>query len=217
MRRAAYLLKLSRRTVERKLLFLGLKAEFQLRAYNYKTKAAVKVEFDDLETIEHTKYKPLSVTLAVEATTRRILGIEVSRMPAKGLLARKAREMYGHRPDERREGRRRFFKKLRYIVGEDAHFRSDSNPYYPTDLKEFFPNSSHEQVLGVRGAVTGQGELKKTAFDPIFSLNHTCAMLRDNVKRLSRRSWCTTKKPENLRAHLMIYAAFHNEVLLSKP
>lgn len=34
---------------------------------------AKEIEFDDLETLEHTKRKPLLVTLAVEYKTRRIL------------------------------------------------------------------------------------------------------------------------------------------------
>jgi hypothetical protein len=61
-------------------------------------------EFDDMETFEHTKLKPLSVTLAVQYQTRRILGFQVSQMPAKGLLAQKAFEKYGYREDKRSEG-----------------------------------------------------------------------------------------------------------------
>jgi hypothetical protein len=59
--------------------------------------------------------------------------------------------------------------------------------------------------------LTGQGELKVGGFDPIFSLNHTCAMLRANINRLFRKTWCTTKKMEMLEHHLAIYALYHNE------
>jgi sugar phosphate permease len=69
---------------------------------------------------------------------------------------------------------------------------------------------------GQRGSSTGQGELKKIKFDPLFSLNHTCAMLRANVSRLFRKTWCTTKRPDQLRAHLMIYAEYHNSQLSQK-
>jgi transposase-like protein len=216
LRRASLILKVHRKTIERKLQFLGIVSEFRLRDGNLSKQKALQVEFDDLETFEHTKFKPLSITLAVEFKTRRILGIEVARMSAKGSLAQRAREKYGRRKDDRRAGRERFFKRLSPIVQEDALFRSDSNPYYGRDLRKFFPIAKHEKIVGVRGAVTGQGELKKTGFDPIFSVNHTCAMLRANINRLFRRTWCTTKKPENLYAHLMIYAAFHNERLISQ-
>ena len=51
-------------------------------------------------------------------------------------------------------------------------------------------------------------------FDPLFSLNHTCAMLRANVNRLIRRTWCTTKKLQPLIDHLEIYTKYHNQILL---
>jgi hypothetical protein len=34
----------------------------------------------------------------------------------------------------------------------------------------------------------GNGELKKIGFDPLFSFNHTAAMLRDSVSRLVRQT-----------------------------
>lgn len=45
-----------------------------------------------METFEHTKMKPLSITIAVIKQRRLVLGAEVSSMPAKGLLARKSRK-----------------------------------------------------------------------------------------------------------------------------
>jgi hypothetical protein len=77
-----------------------------------------------------------------------------------------------------------------------------------------FPGAEHARHLGGRGCITGQGELKKLRFDPLFSLNHTCAMLRANINRLFRRTWCTTKKKERLEQHLWVYMDFHNRVLL---
>ncbi|MGZ3809720.1 MAG: transposase, partial [Bacteriovorax sp.] len=61
----------------------------------------------------------------------------------------------------------------------------------------------------------GQGELKKVHYDPLFKINHTCAMLRYRINRLVRRTWCTTKKIEMLENHLQIYIAYHNKYLLN--
>jgi hypothetical protein len=47
--------------------------------------------------------------MAVEFKTRRILSYRVSRMPAKGLLAKMARKKYGFRKDERPKARRELF------------------------------------------------------------------------------------------------------------
>ena len=215
MRRIARNLNLSRTTIERKLVFLGNLARNELLEHNLSFSKVEIVEFDDLETFEHTKCKPLSVTLAVEHQSRRILGFEIARMPAKGLLSKISRKKYGYRKDERQIARNALFQNLRTLVKEDATFKSDQNPHYPEDLRVNFPLATHESHKGQRGSIVGQGELKKIRFDPLFSLNHTCAMLRANINRLIRRTWCTTKVLENLSLHIAIYSVFHNKVLIN--
>ncbi len=207
-RRAARILSIHRTTVVRKFLYLSLEADFSLTCQNNYADKVKIMEFDDIETFEHTKCKPLSITLAVEFQTRRILGVEVSRMPAKGLLARIKK--YGPRRDERRLARRLLFERIQSFVQEDARIKSDSNPHYMKDVERFFPNAKYRQYIGRRGAVTGQGELKKIRFDPLFSLNHTAAKFRADINRLVRRTWCTTKSPERLKAHLILYSEYHN-------
>ncbi len=212
-REAAKFLRLNRKTVVQKFLLMASRCELKLQKSQQYHAPALEVEFDDLETFEHTKCKPLSVTLMVEHKTRRILGFEVARMPAKGHLAKISRKKYGPRIDERPLKRAELFEKVREQIYPHALIRSDSNPHYTNDVKLFFPKAKYQTILGKRGAMTGQGELKKIGFDPIFSLNHTCAMMRANVNRLFRRTWCTTKCPDRLKAHLMIYAWIHNERL----
>ena len=77
-------------------------------------------------------------------------------------------------------------------------------------VKKYFPTANYNQYLGQKGCVAGQGELKKAAFDPIFSINHTFAMMRANVSRLIRKTWNTTKKVDGLIDHLNIYVWMHN-------
>ncbi len=214
-RRAAKLLKLSRTTIARKLVFLGYQAQLKLEESNRQLPKVAILEFDDLETFEHTKYKPLSVTLAVESRTRRILGFQVSQMPAKGLLVKTALKKYGPRMDERSIGRQSLFTDLKGLICENAIIKSDENPHYVNDVKSNFPMATHQRFKGMRGSIVGQGELKKVRFDPLFSLNHTCAMYRANVNRLFRKTWCTTKNRDRLTAHLAMYAVFHNFHLLN--
>ena len=192
---------------------LGFEAEAKLRIENLNLPKVRVLEFDDMETFEHTKCKPLSITLAVQKRTRRILGLEVSSMPAKGLLAEKARKKYGPRFDGRSIARRELFRQLEPVVHENALIKSDQNPHYPGDVARFFPKARHVQFQGRRPASTGLGEIKKGRFDPLFSLNHTCAMFRANVSRLARKTWVTTKRMDRLRAHLFIYADYHNQHL----
>jgi transposase-like protein len=212
-RRAAELLKINRTTVVRKFRFLAQQARGALQEMNKKLAAAAIVEFDDMETHEHSKCKPLSITLAIEGKSRRILGFQVSQMPAKGLLASISRKKYGRRLDGRPNARRLLFEELKPLIQPGALIKSDENPHYPIDVRRHFPGCSHERHKGKRGCIAGQGELKKIGFDPLFSLNHTCAKLRANINRLFRRTWCTTKKAERLSDHIALYALFHNQKL----
>lgn len=216
LRRSARLLHLSRTTVARKLIFLGREAQRIFTARNQAHSLSQIIEFDDLETFEHSKCKPISVTMAVEHRSRRILGFTVASMPAKGLLTAKALKKYGRRPDHRRAQRKALFAKLQQQVLPFAEIKSDQNPHYPALLKEYFPKALHRTFKGRRGCVTGQGELKQGGFDPLFSLNHTYAMLRANINRLFRKTWCTTKKMHRLEDHIAIYANYHNELVLEK-
>ena len=220
-RRAALLLGCSRSTVARKLRSLAQEAvrleELRVSRYGSQNgRHLAEIQFDELETFEHTKMKPLSVAIAVDADTRKILAFQVARMPAKGLLAERARRKYGHRPDERQAALRKLLREIEPWVGKSTEFKSDSHPYYAPLVKERYPRNPHCQVLSRKGCVTGQGELKRGGQDPIFSLNHTCAMLRANLSRLVRRTWATTKKPDGLRHHLALYQRFHNEVLTER-
>jgi transposase-like protein len=214
-RRIALLLHIHRITVARKLTFLARAAEQRQEQWLASLPKVSEVQFDDLITLEHTKCKPLAVSLAVEAGTRRILGFEVSSIPASGLLAALSRRKYGRRRNRRPQALLGLLDKIRPALDAKVAFRSDEDPLYPVLVRRNFPGATHHRSPGGRGCVSGQGELKKLRYDPLFSLNHTCAMLRANINRLFRRTWCTTKKAEYLRQHLAVYVEFHNFVLLN--
>jgi len=195
------------------VVFLG---DYYRRKNREYFQAIIEVEsfqFDDLQTIEHTKCKPLSVTLAVDDKKRKILGFEVSRMPATGHLAKIARKKYGFRKDMRQKGIDKLLEQVSKMTTQTVRITSDEHPYYPPAVRKHFPKAKYKRFKGVRGCVAGQGELKKVFYDPLFMLNHTCAMLRANINRLIRKTWCTTKLPERLIDHLNIYVYFHNTVL----
>src|SRR6056297_3144295 len=109
-RRLAIILGCNRKTIARKLKILAEQARQDHKAW-IKDKVFDHVQFDDLETIEHTKMKPVTVTVIV-SRSRKILGFEVARIPAKGLLASKSRKKYGLRPNEAPQARDRLFNEI---------------------------------------------------------------------------------------------------------
>jgi transposase-like protein len=213
-RRVAKLLKISRTTVVRKFLFLAHWSRIKNQKKFDKLEPLTEIQFDDLETIEHTKCKPLSVTMIVNRADRQIIEFCVSRMPAKGLIAEIARKKYGRRPDERGPAREELFSKVSSKISPNAIIHSDENPHYPPSISKWFPQATHKAHKGKRGCVAGQGELKKIGFDPLFTLNHTYAMLRANINRLIRKTWCTTKDPKRLKDHIDLYVDFHNHQII---
>ena len=214
-RRAALILRVTRPTIVKHFRFLaGLaRLEHEVWLKRYKASPLDQIQFDDLETSVHTKLKPMSVALAIDPVSRKILSIHTAQMPARGHISEKAKLKYGRRKDLRPFAWNQMMKDLIPIVKENAIFTSDENPHYPKFLKRHHNRAVHIQVNGGRGCITGQGELKQKRFDPIFALNHTCAMLRANLNRLFRKTWCTTKNEQGLQDHLALFVSFFNQGL----
>jgi transposase-like protein len=212
LRRIALKYRISRSTVKRKIEFLATQAKSKhklwLEGTNFKN-----IEFDDLETFEHTKCKPISVSVAIESKTRKLIGFRVSSIGAKGHLAKPALKKYGKRENTSYKNRIDLFKELKKTVSPNAVFKTDMHRQYPDLIEKYFPKAEHRVFKSTRARSAGLGELKKKGFDPIFSINQVFAMLRDNLKRLTRQTWCTTKSIKYLEMQIMIYFDFHNTFL----
>ncbi len=215
-RECARVLHINKTTVARKIVRLGKWAKAIHEKDLERMHGYSEVVFDEMETFEHSKCKPLSIAVAVDHKTRRIYAARVAKMPAKGKLAAIALKRYGYRPDHRARGLREMFTALQSSNIKVTALRSDECPRYPPAARRYFPQLKHERYKGRRGCVVGQGELKRGGFDPLFSLNHTCAMFRDHVKRLSRRTWCTTKNSDRLQDLLYMYIIVHNQRLKAR-
>jgi len=204
-------------TVARKMVRLGKRAAMHLKSrpcIGSEIGQEKVVLFDEMETFQHTKCKPISIALAVAASTREVVAVSASEMPATGSLSRISRERYGPRKDGRIEGMRTVMSEIARLCQKVELVKSDMCPRYPKIVQELLPKSVvHEVHKGRQGCVTGQGELKRGVRDPLFTLNHTCAMFRDRIKRLARRTWCTTKRIERLENLLSIYAWWHNNLV----
>lgn len=217
MRRSALLLRVDKKTIERKLPYLAKKCRRKNRSYLQKLKGKIhNIQVDDLITKENSKLKPLSVTVAVDEDRRTILALEVSQIPSFGTLAKISVNKYGHRKDEHERGLTRVFETISGIVNPEVIVKSDQHQRYPAFVIAYLPKARHLTFKSERATVVGQGELKKLDYDPLFIVNHTCAILRANINRLIRKTWCTTKDPLRLKDHLDVFMYFYNQVILKK-
>jgi hypothetical protein len=213
MRRFAKLFKVSRTTVKRKMDFLADQAKLNQSKWLASRDKFTNVQLDDLETFEHTKCKPVTVSFFVENKSRKIIDFSVAQIGAKGRLTHIANKKYGKRFNESRVKRKELFQRVIPFLNKAAVIHSDEHLHYPLLIKRYFPQAQHKRHKGAKSASTGQGELKKGGFDPLYSINHTFAMMRYGINRLVRRTWCTTKCLKALENHIAIYVDFHNQVL----
>src|SRR5690606_28620447 len=135
-RACAYALGVNRKTIARRVDRFGIHARHQNMKRLDRERPLKRVIFDEMETFEHTKMKPLSIVVAVEKKSRRILAAEVARMPAKGLLAAKSRKKYGYRKNDRPEAIRSVLRLVRSLATNDLVVESDESPRYPKYMKE---------------------------------------------------------------------------------
>lgn len=211
LRGIAKQLQLDKDTVARRLPLLAANARQREQQRLEDAPLANTVQFDELITIEHTKMKPLSVTVICDADRWRILGFEVSRIPASGHLAEKSRKKYGPRPNESTAARQNLLKRTAPHIADESVVHTDKHPAYPPLVEQYLPNATHETHAGAKAAVVGQGELKKKLWDPLFCINHQLAMCRARISRLFRRSWNTTKRVDRLADHMALFVDHYNQ------
>jgi len=213
-RRTAIKHNCDRKTVGRKIAFLAEQARIKVAAWLERQPLFDHVQWDELISFEHTRLKPLSVAVMSSAQHRCIIGYGVAQIPASGTIAQRSREKYGPRVNRSGTMRKRVLAEVAKHLTDNVLIKSDEHPRYANEIKLAIPGASHVQYRSVRGSLTGQGELKRTGYDPLFPINHTLAMMRDNIKRFARRTWCTTKRKDALNDVLAIYMHYHNTVLI---
>ena len=216
-RRIAIKLGCARKTVARKVVFLADQARARAARWIAERGRFEHVQFDELISFEHTRLKPLSIAVMSSVGDRVIVGIGVAQIPASGTIAQRSREKYGLRRDMSGSMRRSVLRTCAPHLSSRVQVDTDEHRRYHKEISQILPGASHKQYPSIRGSLTGLGELKRTGHDPLFTINHTLAMLRDNIKRLARRTWCTTKKRRSLENLLAIYIHYHNTTLIPDP
>ena len=205
LRASSRILGLSYSNTYKKFLWLKTIIELKKRDLKY---FAEKIQIDELETIHHTKCKPLSIAL-VANEKHELLSAQVAEFPAKGRLSEISIKKYGPRIDERTHKiQESLLEVKRSLQNKVKLIESDQNPRYGKMVRSVFGGveyRQHNRAEKERVQARLHEKMQKKRFDPLFVINHQCARLRSQIKRLTRRSWCTTKKVENLQLHLDLF------------
>lgn len=203
----AIVLGCNRKTVIRKFLFMaGLaRQEHERRLHSGELKTSY-IQMDEMLTFEHTKLKPISIALAVRAKTGEILEAQASQMNYLGLPAPVALNKYGPRENLSHIAVEDCLLSIKKCSKNHLTIETDKKKSYSGQIKKHLPHSTHVPMKGRRPFYEGNKDPNK----PLFTLNYTCAKIRNDLSRMARKTWVTTKALWALQAHLDLYIAFNN-------
>ena len=211
MRRASRLLGVSRRTVARKLEWLGKRAAvLHAQQLKHPDMATAYVQFDEMETYESSKLLPLSIALAVRPKTGTIISIKVAEMNCHGKTSQVSVLKYGKRKDERMEAARYVLRRVALVAKPSLTIVTDQKPAYRGVIKQRFPKAAHAVHKSRKAQTMPTLNSKGLPRDPMFALNHICARLRADLTRLHRRTWSASKRARYLQYALDLWVAYHN-------
>lgn len=172
-------------------------------------------QLDEFETFEGERNtRPLSVPMLIEKDSRYIIWSESATIRPRGRMSEarrrailKSEMRYGKRRDCSRRGTARTLRRGAAIAGrmKIVTLFSDEKSTYPKLARESFGANrlQHLQTNSKR---------VRDIFNPLFPINNTEAMGRDNMGRLRRESWLASKKRRYLDLALQVWMAYRNYV-----
>ncbi|MCV2216112.1 hypothetical protein [Thauera sp. Sel9] len=201
MRRMATLLECSPQTVQAKVEYLAAEAK---RLHQERMEALWQADgtghvmMDELETFIHARWAQVSVAVVVRACTGEVLGFTISRLSStmpKG-------KANGWTTDTRARHVPRLLTSLAPYLKPGARFTTDGDASYGKWIRANLPGIQHVR--------SHSPKKDPHAFDPLFQINLIHAKMRNDLARLSRKTWTTSKTIEGLRNHVWLWVAWIN-------
>lgn len=201
MRRMVLILECSKRTIDRKIHYLAEEAQ-RLHQSHLATVQTSYVMLDELITYLHARPKRLSVAVVVRVKTGEVLDFTVSRLPATAeFLAR-----YNWQADDTPKNIPLMLGRLVPLLKAGATIASDAHPSYPKWIQRALPKVRHQKVKSLVSKLAQKSDER----DPLFAINLTFAKMRNDLARLGRKTWTTTKSIKGLENHLWLWVAWTN-------
>ena len=154
------------------------------------------VQFDQLETFEHTKRKPIGIQISIRHKTGEIISAKAGYIPIRALSVAK-----GYTKEWNRKARNstHLFKMLdetKPALNKDyATVTCDQDRSQVSFLKEFYKDPF---------IVIAPSNKENKKIDRVFR------RMRQDISRLGRKTLSTTKDIKQLQKHLDLYTEYHN-------
>jgi transposase-like protein len=211
LRQAARVLKLGPSTVQKKMRKLSLTCELLHENLSRSLPPGRTYLLDEEESYENASIRPVTVPILIERQHWFVVatGVGSIRRLAPAGTARRARQDFdelrcGRRPDESRHCVAQVLRALRRKSSGRLGLLTDQKSSYATLAREVFDSDVTH--------ATSAGSAPRTTQNPLFPINATIAMSRDNCGRLRRKSWLVSKRARWLRGQLAVFTVYRNYV-----
>lgn len=196
LRRMAMVLGCSRRTIDRKVLHLAQQAQ-KCHTKHLQSLETAYVMFDELETFIHARWAQVSVPVVVRVKTGEVLAFGVAKKPST-----MRRGIEGNRwvVNERPKVVPAVLASVAGVLKPGATLATDGESSYSKWIGRALPSAQHKATVGVKGP----------GYDPLFAINVAFAKMRNDLARLGRKTWTTTKTIKGLEDHLWLWVAWTN-------
>jgi transposase-like protein len=209
-RQAARALRVTRRTVERRVRWLAAHA----RAFHEHRLNGARLQgpfqLDEMESFETNRYQPVTVPVLIDRATLFVVATAAAPLRRKGRmtplqLRRRAEHeaVHGRRPSLSARAVRHVLERLAPLTaGGPVTLETDRKPLYGKIGSSLFGHQLRWRPY--------PASARRDRANPLFPVNHTNARLRHFLARLRRRTWCVSKLRAALQGHLMIATLWIN-------
>lgn len=210
MRQAGRLLGLDIRSIQGKLRKFSRTCEHLHRNLTKQLPGQHAFVFDEAETFAEETIQPLTMPVVVERNSWFVVSFGVAsirRLARAGSRRRKRQaereQLFGRRRDGSRTIVKWVLRQTRKVHARPPiELVSDRKPSYGRIVKEVFgARTRHSRI---------PGSADRNPRNPLFPINTTLAMARDNNGRLRRRSWLHSKCSRGLVEQMHLFRIYRN-------
>jgi len=212
LRQAARVTGLQPTSVQKKMRKIGRAFRHLHRNLCTRLPPGMTYLLDEEETFEAASIRPLTLPVLIERSSWFVVDFSVGpirRLAPPGSRRRRLQDLEESRKGSRRDRSKRCIELTLGRLAQRAGaapfvLRTDEKASYRSAIRARFGDRvRHETTLG---------SLPRTTSNPLFAINTTMAMTRDNNGRLRRKTWLVTQRTRCLRLQMHIFLVYRNYV-----
>lgn len=204
--RIAKLLGCSETTVARKVKTLAEQAKDLHASYLANTETSL-VMIDMLHTFLHSRHKPIGIIMSIRVKTREVISFSVCKIIGRKI----GKDEYEWTVSDQGQAFQDMLRPVRFVLADQGTIVTDGHTSYPQFLREGMGANDDEPAKPYTHEVAkSPTKSREREYDPLFAINHTLAQMRNDMARLHRKTWTTTKTMQGLEQHLWLWVAWKN-------